>query len=123
MPVTYQIDPEHSLLLVRVTGKVSAADMAAHHAALRADPSFSPDFDGLVDFSGADPFEGSGEEIRRLVGDLPFNAGTRRAYVASIDLHFGLSRMAQSYAEIKGIEVEVFRDRDSALEWLASSKD
>ena len=77
----------------------------------------------MVDFTAADPFEGSGEEIRRLVGDLPFNAGTRRAYVAPIDLHFGLSRMAQSYAEIKGIEVEVFRDRDSALEWLASSKD
>ena len=118
MPVNYQIDPELALVFVRVTDMVSAAEMAAHHATLRADPSFSPDLDALVDFTGAEPFQGTGEEIRRLVADMPYNAGTRRAYVAAIDLHFGLSRMAQSYAEVKGIQVEVFRDRDSALRWL-----
>jgi hypothetical protein len=118
MPVTYQIDAGRSLVTTIVVGNVSPADMHAYQADLRADPAFSPDFDGVTDFTDAEPFEGTSDDIRRLVAELPFNPGTRRAYVAPIDLHFGLSRMAQVYAETKGVIVEVFRDRAAALAWL-----
>jgi hypothetical protein len=118
MPVTYQIDAGRSLVTTIVVGNVSPADMHAYQSDLRADPAFSPDFDGVTDFTDAEPFEGTSDDIRRLVAELPFNPGTRRAYVAPIDLHFGLSRMAQVYAETKGVIVEVFRDRAAALAWL-----
>ncbi len=118
MPVTYEIDVPQRLVNTIVVGKVTPVEMSAYQQQLKVDPAFLPDFDGLIDFTAAEPFEGTGEDIRRLVEEMPFNPGTRRAYIASIDLHFGLSRMAQVFAESKGLVCEVFRDRADALRWL-----
>jgi hypothetical protein len=118
MPVRFTVDPIHSLVLTVIEGPVTPGEMFAYHAALRKAPSFSPSFDCLTEYDAGSSFVGSPADIQRLVEGMPFDAGTRRAYVASVDLHFGLSRMAQVYAERKGVEVRVFRDRAAALVWL-----
>lgn len=118
MPVTYEIDPARALVITTVTGQVSAAEMFEYHRALAADPHFVPSLDSLVDFVDTSAYTGTADEIRHLAEAMPFEAGARRAYVVSSDLHFGLSRMAQAHAERKGVFVEVFRNRADALAWL-----
>ena len=118
MPVSYTVDPSRGLVMTSVEGAVTPEEMFAYHDALRADPAFSSTFDSVTEYAEGSAFEGSPADIRRLVEGLPFNPGTRRAYVATVDLHFGLSRMAQVFAESKGVEVGVFRDRTEALRWL-----
>ena len=118
MPVTFEIDVSRAFVTTTVTGTVTVADMLTYQATLVAHPQFSPDFDSLSDFTASDPFTASPDDIRRLAENLPFRPGTRRAYVASSDLHFGLSRMAQAYSAASGLEAQVFRDRAAALAWL-----
>jgi hypothetical protein len=118
MPVSYTIDVPRRFVVTTVTGTVSVADMAAYQRALAADPDFSPMFDSLSDFTDSEPFQAEAAEIRQLAENMPFRAGARRAFVASSDLHYGLSRMAQVYTAASGVEAQVFRDRASALAWL-----
>lgn len=44
----------------------------------------------------------------------------RCAVVATTDLRFGLSRMAAAYVERYGVDLQVFRDVQSAEYWLAN---
>jgi hypothetical protein len=120
--VHYIIEPDHKLVVATVTGSVSPAEMFAYQAALGADPQFSPDFDSVTDFVDAAPFTGTPDDIRRLAQDGPFTAGVRRAFVVSSELHFGLSRMAQALAEIRGVQIEIFQDRASAFAWLGRAE-
>jgi len=43
--------------------------------------------------------------------------------VASSDVHFGLSRLGSVYSEGVGVDVQVFRDLESAITWLTSEPD
>ena len=118
MPVQYEVDVERRLVMTTVGGVVSAADMVAYQAELVADARFSPSFDTLMEFLPHSVFTGTGDDIRQLAQSTPSAPGMRRAYVVANDLHFGLSRMAQEYADMMGKEVELFRDRAAALDWL-----
>lgn len=117
MPIEYTIDAERRLILTNVTGVVAPADMLEHYRTLAADPAFDPEFDALVDFSGAAPFEAKGEEIRDIARAVPNARGTRRALVVDRDLHYGFGRMA-SAARAHDLEIQVFRSRAEALTWL-----
>jgi hypothetical protein len=48
-------------------------------------------------------------------------AGSRAAIVVARELDFGIARMFQAFAEGIGVEYRVFRDADSAMDWLGSS--
>lgn len=66
------------------------------------------------------------EDIARVSQYLaPFAARVRGrcAVVAPTDVLYGLSRMAGTYAEMTGIDAQVFRDAESALEWLRGGEE
>ena len=118
MPVTYEIDTGHRLVLTYVTGTVTVGEMFTYQDTLRGDPAFAPDYANLMDFSGATPFGATGDEIRELSMRSPYGPGARRAMVVDTNLHFGFARMVQVFAESRGVTIEVFRERAEALAWL-----
>ena len=118
MSVQFEIDVTRSLVMTSVADVVSAADLAAYQVALAAHAEFSPDFDLLIEFRPSVLFDGTGEDVKRLSQATPFRAGSKRAFVVADEVNFGLSRMAQEYSDMIGSHVEVFWDRESALDWL-----
>lgn len=62
----------------------------------------------------------SPEEIRNVASfaGITYKQPSRVALVASEDLSFGLSRSYNAYRENSGTELEVFRTREEALEWI-----
>ena len=59
------------------------------------------------------------DEIKDLATRSLFDASSKRAFVASNSIQFGLSRMFASYREIQGKqEVRVFTEMKEALNWL-----
>lgn len=47
----------------------------------------------------------------------------RCAIVADQEVHYGLSRMGATLAEIKGARIEVFRDINEAILWIGADAD
>jgi hypothetical protein len=86
---------------------------------LRADPGFNPDLNQIVDCRAITKMDLTQKQIIDLAGRSIFNARSRRAFVVSSDLHYGLTRMFATYREIQaGQEVMVFQDLPTALNWL-----
>jgi hypothetical protein len=116
--IQYRIDVDRHLVLTRIAGEVSAADVAAYYAELRADPQYSPAYSILNDLTGATPIGIVGASVRAMAAESPVAPGARLALVVGNDLHFGLARMLQVYAEGRDVQVEVFKDHAKAREWL-----
>jgi hypothetical protein len=60
----------------------------------------------------------SPDAIRDLAESSIFAAGTKRAFIASQDAHYGLARMLQAYCRIENTQIGVFRTLAEAEEWL-----
>ncbi|MGD8367808.1 MAG: STAS/SEC14 domain-containing protein [Desulfobacterales bacterium] len=54
--------------------------------------------------------------FRKMLAD---RIGTKMAVVVSDDLHFGLARMSSAIHSFYGIDIEPFRDREEARQWLS----
>lgn len=79
----------------------------------------------LYEFDAAwDPTAGEIRSIASLAGKYVNIPDSRVAVVADTELVFGLVRMYASYRETNPDipELEVFRSRDEALQWLESCK-
>jgi hypothetical protein len=118
VPIRYEIDPEKRLVVTTVTGSVSVAQMLEYQRTLASDPRYRPDFRALSDYTQAEPFKATGDDIWRLAEAMPVAQGARRAMLVASDLHYGLGRIAQSVSERPGVAVAVFRDRAEAMAWL-----
>ncbi len=58
------------------------------------------------------------DETAEFLGPKADKFGKRCAIVAPVDLYYGLMRMASVFGERFGVETEVFRTEEQALEWL-----
>lgn len=118
MSISYTIDPIRRLVLVRLWGVLTAAELEDHYARLAADPAFDPTFWRLTDGRETVRFDATPTEVQRAAEGHLFAAGTRRAIVVSTDYQFGMARMFSTFAENTGQQVEVFRDLEAAEAWL-----
>ena len=119
MPADFIIDKQHAVVVSRGTGIFTYAEFLDHMAGLRADPRFRPEFNQLVDCRAITLLDFTSEQVKDLAKRSIFSGRSRRAFVASSDLQFGLSRMFATYRKISGaLEFEVFRDMREALAWL-----
>jgi hypothetical protein len=118
MSADFRVLPQHRLVFSYGTGVFTRGDFLDHMARLSRDPQFKPDFDQIVDCRSL-TFMLSTEEIRDLAGRSVFSAQSRRAFIASSDLQFGLNRMFATYNEMTlQQKVMVFRHLPEALSWL-----
>lgn len=118
MPVSYLIDKNQRLVFSRLSGTVTEPEVYEHNRKLRTDPDFNPGFRQLVDCTGLTEILVATGTINAISHDQFFTPGTRRAFIATSDVAFGLARMFALRAESSGQTIEVFRERRVAEEWL-----
>lgn len=119
MPSDFHIDTVHHVVFSRGTGVLTHSDYLKHMVLLQEDPRFEASFDQVVDCRSVETMAFTSAEIQDLGARSAFSATSRRAFVASSDIQFGMSRMLAAYREIKdGQTIMVFRDMAGALNWL-----
>ena len=119
MPEAYHIDQTQRLVWSRCWGVLSDEDMLAHQARLRTEPDFLPDFNQLIDTSEVTEVPLSAQTVRQVAQHSVFAPESKRAFVVTKDVLYGLGRMFELCQSLKGgSTVRVFRDRAVALAWL-----
>ncbi|HEU5079526.1 MAG TPA: hypothetical protein VFT72_09940 [Opitutaceae bacterium] len=119
MPCSYEIDSARGLVLVRLAGKFTYADVSALSETLKNDPRFDPSFSELVDVTESESAGMPVDRLRELAQHSIYSPQSRRAVLVKRELNFGLARVYGAYLEINGAAgVNVFRDRDEAMRWL-----
>ncbi len=119
MPAYFKIDKEHRLVMSTLSGVLTLADALAHQENLRKHPDFDPTFSQLMDGTHLTTIELRKEDIDRLARDSIFSSDSRRAFVTSSDVAFGLARMFEMLRNALGEKgIRVFRSLDEALEWV-----
>jgi hypothetical protein len=112
-----EIDADRGLVMTRLVGPVSVAEVEAHNRELAKNPQFKPHFQQLVDVTELTKLYDS-DAVKRSAEEHIFAPGVRRALVAPSDAAFGMSRMWAIQSESSGQRIEVFRELDRAKEWL-----
>jgi hypothetical protein len=124
MPITYVIDRLRQRMLTQASGLVTFNDVIGHLDQEERDRGL--DVPELVDARSAKT-DLTAEQVRRLIQrgvqllrTIPLGP---TAIVADDDTLFGMARMYSILAEHDGIFVDVFRDIESAQNWLDSPAD
>jgi hypothetical protein len=118
MPADFRIEQEQRLIRTRAWGVLSDAETLTHYSEIAHHPAFDPTFNLLCDLRGVTFIEAAPHTLRDLARLSTFARGTRRAFIVSVDEHFGLARMLQAFCELQGTEVGVFRSMREAHDWL-----
>jgi hypothetical protein len=118
MPATYRLDLGNRVVWSRGWGVVTDEELQAHSRALGADPRFEPSFRQLQDLTDVGEPIVTPTGLRILAQLNPFGKNARRAVLVADDVTFGLARMHEMLRGASGDELQVFRDRAAAVEWL-----
>ena len=121
MPLSFRIDSDAGMLTIVGEGFITQSErLEAMHAWLR-DPGFRPGLKTLCDFSAATstPTMHELREIVALIDEHAAAIGKKKlALVATKPVTFGVARQFQTLADFGPLDVEVFKDRRTALGWL-----
>lgn len=121
MAVTYNIDTDNGVVLVKGDGTVTDQDMIDCAERLRADPDLRPDMPSLCDMRGIES-KTTRTGMERVVGILRRTADRREkarsAMLVDKQVTFGLGRMFATLADGVDPEFKVFDDEDAAHVWL-----
>ena len=124
MPCEFIIDTERRLVISRGTGTFRYADFLEHMEKLRPDPRFRPEFDHVVDCRKFELVDLAFKQVEEMGRQSIFAATSRRAFIVSSDLHFGLGRMFAVFREMEcGQVTMVFRDMLEVTAWLGLPQD
>ena len=120
MPVSYSFNDR--IFRLDCVGEYSSEDLRHAYEAALKDPGFPNNAVFLMDVtyskSLAERPPQEIDETSKFLGSKAEKFGKRCAIVAPFDLYYGLMRMASAFGERYGVETEVFRTEDKALEWL-----
>ena len=122
MPVRHEIDEAASLVLVELTGKVTAAEILTYYSALAQDAQLRPGLSVLADCRQvtAGPSFTELHLLATAKGKVPPTMRPRRAAVlVNKGWLFGIVRQFAALADGAGIRVMPFFDPVEAREWLA----
>lgn len=123
MPIVHTIAAQEEMAFVTSCSPVNLDTIRDSILGLANEPGFSPDFRILVDLRDMD-YAPSNEDIQIIaenLGRMKDSYCNRIAVVVAGDLHFGLFRMASTYADLKGVDMKIFRDPEEARAWLQGS--
>ncbi len=120
MPWNYRIDKERRLVITTVWDRLTGGEVADHQRKLLHDPAFERDFFQFLDFAAITEMQVDRVTVAELARFDLFSAKSRRAFLATDPLAYGISRMFIALREAHGGEeqIEVFKDRNKALQWL-----
>ena len=121
MPVRYEIDVDAGLILVQLSGRVTAAEIFAYYAALAADPGVVPGLAVLADCREVTTGPSFTEmvAVANAKGLLPDGLRpTRAAVLVSKSWIFGIVRQFAALAERMGVRVMPFYESHEARVWI-----
>jgi hypothetical protein len=118
MPAQFVINGDYRVVFSRGAGVLTYDDITGHMDRLSSDPRFNPDFNQIIDYTDVTELALTVQHVKHLAKRNNFSAKSRRAYVVTVDLHFGLSRMFASLREAEGEPgIIVFREMPPAIIW------
>jgi SpoIIAA-like len=120
MPHEYSVDGNHRLVRVRMWGALTRAEIMETVAELSRDSRLERDFSELIDLRELTSVDSITTADVRAIAYASLDSVSRRAFVASNLLIFGLARM---FASLRGLrpdseEVSVFDSLEAAEAWL-----
>ena len=126
MTYSYTIDSNEGIVAVVLDGVLQPRTIVELGATLRQDSGFDRSFHMLIDGSGLTELrEIDSAHVKLLAhqrGDM-HESGSRRAFVLSEDMLFGMTRMFAALGAREDGEMAVFRERQAAIDWLRSTPD
>jgi len=120
MPASFTIDLARRVVYSRGWGILVDDDLRETQRGVRDAVGFESDFCQLYDFSGVTELRVTGEGLREMARQSPFDRNARRAVVVDSDVAFGMVRMFQIVGDRETPEFQIFRDRETAQHWLDS---
>jgi hypothetical protein len=122
MPADFYIDAKHGMVYSKATGVLDRAAVLDHMDRLSQHPEFRPEFNQLLDFRETTKVELTAEQVQVLAMRKIFSERSKRAFVVSSDLQYGLSRVFEAYRNLAGEKgITIFREMPGALSWLGLS--
>jgi hypothetical protein len=119
MAVEIEVDEANRRVLLRTTGTLDDAHLREIVTRLGELASRCQGFDLVADVSDADGLPISTHALRSIAADGPsFGPDSRRAIVVPTQVAYGLGRMYSAYADPDMRNLQLFRTREEALEWL-----
>jgi SpoIIAA-like len=122
MPMRYKIDSERGMLFIEADGETTQAERLEAMQAWISDPDFRPGLQTLADFSESTnvPTLAELQEIVDYMRRYATTIGQKRiAMVTSRAVSFGVARQFGALTPGAFLTIQVFKDRESALAWLA----
>jgi hypothetical protein len=119
MPLEVTIDDKRGLILMRGSGILTDADLAAAHHQVGANPAADPSFGRLCDLSALTDVRVSDESLDLWVTDPVSNPPVRHAIVCNTPavLKRVLDYVRLSRKQFR--EVSVFPSYEQAADWMA----
>jgi len=122
VPMSYRIDLEAGLILLKGTGLLTDDEMVQCIAELRRDPELEPGMHTLSDMREIE-VGFTAEGVSRMLDTMKISSerrsAARAAIVVSSDVAFGMARMVEGRADGQlEPHFRVFRDIAEAREWL-----
>ena len=119
MPMSYSLDRERRLVIAKAWGVLVDEDVHSGRQDLLDDPDFERDFGQLFDAREVEEVQFSVEVMGRMAQTSILARESRRAFVATTPYQYRMATMFVTLAQPYQPNVQVFRDIDEALAWLA----
>lgn len=122
MPTTCRIAKDEGIVYVDSEGRVDLESMIESVIEVTGSPDFSPHFRVLSDLREIEyqPAVSEAIDFGHFMGTLHALLRDRIAAVLSNPVHYRLSKIVCLLARARGIEMQSFRDMESARAWLLS---
>ena len=122
MSIEYDIIRDKKLVLAKGSGVITGTDVREHLATLAKDERYKAPMKKLVDYRSVDTIRISREEaysIARMKVKLANTfTGERCAFVSPKDETYSASQVHRTLVDGIGLNTQVFRRIEDALEWL-----
>jgi len=118
---SYTIHPERDLVRMKLVGDIDAEKLLAFVKALAADPAYRPGMKELADCTECtlqDKFQDMVAYTQVRSSHVPIRKRVRCATILASEEFFAKGRIFAALHAPIGLDVEMFTDTRSALEWL-----
>jgi hypothetical protein len=128
MPITFVMNHDGGYLEIKYKGQISDSEVLSAYKSHFDSDNAIPVSNGLTDLSEADLTNFSSDAIRKLADYIirlynkTDNTSLKTAIYAPDLFQFGLSRMYQALSYETPQDIEIFKDREKAIQWLRTSQ-
>ena len=121
MPLSYEIDQEHRVVITTAWETVSAEEAIQLQHDIRSDTRVNADFIHLVDLTRITSVDIDMTTMTELAARQSFATSRRAFVVGSNKLAYGMARMLIAQRRGTGDEqMQAFAERNEALQWLGT---